>query len=114
MKITLKLPSVLLLGWFAQNLGTAQTWESTFKPFATPFVSQREYIESSILKDAGLMLLYAKNGAARETDVKVEATSPVASQYRISVGGAAIDVSLSNTVPMWEPARYENAVAKLA
>lgn len=94
----------------------AQPVRQVSKNFTPPkFGSQNQFIESAILKDTALMLVYAKTGQPAAVDVTWMGVSPEgATAYRLTLLSNVVNVELAANLPIWEPGRYDDAVAKMA
>jgi tetratricopeptide (TPR) repeat protein len=77
-------------------------------------LNESQYIEAAIVKDAGLMLFFAKNATSTKIEVTLKHESPRSSEFHVVLAETNVVFKLSDDLPAWEPARYEQAVASLA
>ena len=101
---------VLLVAWPAP----AQNPPPESKFFNTHWIAQDQYIEMSILKDAGSMLFYAKNGQAGPVDVVCQNKALVRITYLVTLAGKSLVITSDSLFPIWEPARYDSVAAQMA
>lgn len=105
---------------FALIVGLIVAWQAAAQNprpghsfFKTPWITQNQYIEISILKDAGSMLVYAKNGQTSPVDVTCENGTVYSNTYRVTLAGKSMVATLDSPLPIWEPARYDSIVAQM-
>ncbi len=104
----------LIFGLILLGLGGHVVAAPAEKFFHTPYSTESQYLESSILRDIAGMLLKASPDKPTVVEVTAKVEGDGSASYRLTLAGMHVDIALPQHQPMWEPARYQDAVTSIA